>query len=66
MKRPFFRPVVNGPIDGNAYSVISHVTRALKEAGADKEYIKEYMEEAMSKSYDNLLRVSMEYVDFNL
>jgi len=59
------KPIVKGPIDGNAYVVMGEVRRALKKAGqGDK--VDEYTERATSGNYDNLLRVSMEYVDFEL
>ena len=37
--------------------------RALKRAGADKEYIDEYLKEATSGDYNHLLSVSMKYVN---
>jgi hypothetical protein len=49
--------------DGNAFSIMGRVKQALKRAGADKEYIDEYLKKATSGDYDNLLVVSMEYVD---
>jgi len=49
--------------DGNAFSIMGRVKQALKRAGADKEYIDEYLSEATSGDYDHLLVVSMEYVD---
>ena len=49
--------------DGNAFAIMGRVSAALRKAGADKEYIKQYQAEAMSGDYDNLLRVTMEYVD---
>ena len=49
--------------DGNAFSIMGRVKQALKRAGADKEYIDEYLSEATSEDYDNLLVVSMGYVD---
>jgi len=49
--------------DGNAFSVMGRVKQALKRAGADKEYIDKYLSEATSGDYDNLLVVSMGYVD---
>lgn len=59
------KPVVKGPVDGNVFVVMGAVTRALKRAGqADK--VKEYREKATAGDYNNLLRVSMEYVDFEL
>jgi len=39
------------------------VTRALRQAGATHEEIAKYTTEAMSGDYNNLLRVSMEWVN---
>ena len=59
------KPVVKGPIDGNAFAVMGAVTKALKRAGlADK--VAEYRAKAMASDYNNLLLVSLEYVDFDL
>ena len=49
--------------DGNAFSVMGRVKKALMLAGADKEYIDKYLNEATSGDYDHLLVVSMEYVN---
>lgn len=64
MKVPEIKPEVTlvGE-DGNAFAIMGKVTKALHMAGADKEYIDKYMTEAKSGDYDNLLRVSMEYVE---
>ena len=59
------KPVVRGPVDGNAFAVLGAVKRALERAGqGDK--VQEFMAKATSGNYDNLLRVSMEVVDFEL
>ena len=59
------KPVVKGPIDGNAFVIMGAVTRALKKAGqGDK--VAEYRKKAMSGDYAHLLSVSMEYVEFDL
>lgn len=48
--------------DGNAYSIIARVSKALRRAGqGDK--VAEYQARATSGDYDNLLAVTMEYVD---
>jgi len=64
MRAPEERPVVKliGS-NGNAFAVMGKIKQALKKSGADKEYIDQYISEAMSGNYDNLLVVSMEYVD---
>ena len=49
--------------DGNAFSIMGRVKKALMRSGADKEYIDQYLSEATSGDYDHLLFVSMEYVD---
>ncbi len=46
-----------------AFSIMGRVKQALKRAGADKEYIDEYLSEATSGDYDHLLVVSMGYVE---
>lgn len=49
--------------DGNAFYVLAKTVRALKEADAHWQDIEEYQEKAMEGDYDNLLRVTMEYVN---
>ena len=49
--------------DGNAFAIMGRVSKALRKAGADKEYVDKYTNEAMSGDYDNLLVVSMNYVN---
>ena len=48
--------------DGNSFAIMGRVKDALVNAGADKEYVKKYLDEAMSGNYDNLLCVTMDYV----
>ncbi|MFW5847989.1 MAG: hypothetical protein ACOCVF_03650 [bacterium] len=48
--------------DGNAFAIMGKVTSALKRAGYDKEFIKEYKTEATSGDYNKLIQVTMEYV----
>ena len=64
MKGPETKPTVKlVGHDGNPFSIMGCVKQALKRAGADKEYIDEYLSEATSGDYDHLLVVSMGYVD---
>jgi len=64
MKAPATKPTVKlVGRDGNAFSIMGHVKKALMRTGADKEYIDQYLSEATSGDYDHLLFVSMEYVD---
>ena len=64
MKAPPSKPTVKliGQ-DGNSFAIMGNVKQALKRAGADKEYIDEYLKEATSGDYNHLLTVSMKYVN---
>ena len=64
MKGPLSKPTVKliGQ-DGNAFSVMGLVKKALKHAVADKEYIDKYLKESTVGDYSYLLAVSMEYVN---
>ena len=48
--------------DGNAFAILGRVRRALREAGYH-ELAEQYLKEAQAGDYDNLLRVTMEYVE---
>lgn len=50
-------------IDGNAYAVMGYVRRAMKECGFEQSEINAYTSQAMSGDYNNLLCVSIEYID---
>jgi hypothetical protein len=64
MKAPKEKPKVKlSGEDGNAFVILGRVIRALRKAGADKEYIDKYRKEATSGNYDNLLCITIEYVD---
>ena len=45
--------------DGNAFSILGRVSKALKRAGATAEQVEAYHAEATSGDYDHLLRVTM-------
>jgi len=64
MKTPIKKPVVQliGS-DSNPFAIMGTVKSALKKAGADQEYIEQYITEATSGDYDNVLTVTMEYID---
>jgi hypothetical protein len=49
--------------DGNAMAIMAKVSRALRNAGATREEVNQYMDESMSGDYDNLLRVAMTWVE---
>lgn len=64
MKSPKEKPVVKLiGLNGNAFFVMGKVKRALQKAGADREYIDQYLSEATFGDYHHLLAVSMKYVD---
>ncbi len=64
MVKPLSKPTVKliGE-DGNAFSIMGRVNKALMQAGADKEYADKYLKEATSGDYDHLLVVSMDLVE---
>jgi hypothetical protein len=49
--------------DSNAFSIMGRASKALRKAGASQADIKQYMDEATSGDYNNLLRVTMEWVN---
>jgi hypothetical protein len=50
-------------VDGNAFSVMGYVLKAMKECGMSKEEQSDYQTKAMSGDYNNLLAVSVEMID---
>jgi hypothetical protein len=51
--------------DGNAFRILGATEKALRKGGVPEKEVKEYMTDAMSGDYDNLLRVTMDWVDFD-
>jgi len=49
--------------DGNAFAIMGAVSKALRTAGVSKEEIDEFMGEAMSGDYDDLLQTCMNWVN---
>jgi len=49
--------------DGNAFSVMGLVARAMRKAGLPKSDIEAYQKEAMAGDYDHLLQVTMQTVN---
>ena len=49
--------------DGNAFSIMGQVTRALRKAGASKEEQQAFQKEATAGDYDHLLQTCMEWVE---
>ena len=64
MKGPLTKPTVKlvGK-DGNPFSIMGRVKKALLKAGADKEYVEKYLKDATFGDYSYLLAVTMEYVN---
>ena len=58
-ERPYVKLVGE---DGNAFAVMARASMAMRKAGATEAECKEYLTKAMSEDYDNLLRVTLEYV----
>jgi hypothetical protein len=50
-------------IDSNAFAIMGAVKKALKQAGATAEEQEQFLTEAMSGDYDNLLRTACQWVD---
>lgn len=50
-------------VNGNAFSVMAAVTKAMRKAKIDEQVIDCFLEEATSGDYDNLLRTCMKYVE---
>lgn len=49
-------------VDGNAFSIMGAVTRAMKKHGVSNDEINQYRKEATSGDYSNLLAVTEEWV----
>ena len=49
--------------DGNAFAIMGKVSKELRKAGYDRDFIKEYQTQAMAGDYDHLLITTMTYVD---
>ena len=51
-------------IDGNAFAIMSYVSKAMKAEGQDKEQIDAYLNNGRYGTYEHLLCVSVEMIDF--
>lgn len=49
--------------DGNAFAIMGAVTKQLRRAGASKEELDRYFEEATAGDYHHLLATTMEWVE---
>ena len=61
-KYPEITAVIVGG-DGNAFSIMGTVTKAMRRGGASQEDIDAYFAEATSGDYDNVIRTSIKYVN---
>lgn len=48
--------------DGNAFSIMAAVIRAIRGKGATPEQIEEYQRDSMSGDYDHLIQTAMKWV----
>ena len=48
--------------NGNAFAILGAVNRALRQYGIEPDECEEFLKEAKSADYDNLLRVVMSWV----
>jgi hypothetical protein len=51
--------------DGNAFSILAVVQRAMRQGGVPQEQISVFFDQAMSGDYDHLLRTVMEWVSIS-
>jgi len=49
--------------DGNAFSIIGRVSKALRRAGATPEQINEFRDDATSGDYDHVLQTCMKWAE---
>jgi len=52
-------------IDGNAFTIMGVVSKALRRAGFPEADVEKYMEESMAGDYNNLLRIAAKYANVN-
>jgi len=50
-------------IDGNAFSIMGAVTKAMRRAGVSRDEQDQYFKEARSGDYNQLLATTMEWVE---
>ena len=64
MKEPKIIPEIklNGN-NGDCFAILSESAERLIKAGADKEYVEKYLNEATAGDFDHLLGVTMKYID---
>jgi hypothetical protein len=60
------KPVVKGPVDGNAHSIIAAAGKAMRREGIGADKISEMSGRALAGDYNNLLNVVQEYVELDI
>ncbi len=65
MQLPKYPNITVGLIgnDGNAFSVLGQVSKALKRAKVDPAEIEQFQDEAISGDYNRLLQICMKWVE---
>ena len=68
MTKEMTKPIYNIDVqltgrDGNAFSCMAHVVRALRKHGVKQVELDDFMDQAMSGNYNNLLQVCMKWVN---
>ena len=61
-KYPTIRVTLTGR-DGNAFAILGAVTKAMREAGLDKDERDAFIAEATAGDYNHLLAAAMNWVD---
>lgn len=61
-KYPHVRVRLTGK-DGNAFAILARVGDAMRKGGVSRAEISNYRKEATSGDYNNLLRVTMQWVE---
>jgi hypothetical protein len=60
---PKFDITVEVPFGENAFAIMAEVQRAIKNAGATPEQVKEYFDQSTSGDYSHLCAVAEEWVN---
>lgn len=50
-------------VDGNAFSIMGYIIKGMRKEGFTEQQIKEYQSKAMSSDYNNLVTVSLDYME---
>lgn len=50
-------------VDSNAYCIMGYIIAGMRKGGFTEQQIKEYKSKAMSSDYNNLVAVSLDYME---